>query len=251
MDRCAELGMLCFSTPFDTTAIDFLESLNVPCHKIASFENIDLPLIRRVAATGKPIIMSTGMTTLSELDEAVTAAREAGCKDLVLLKCTSNYPADPINTNLRTIPHMRELFGCEVGLSDHTMGIGVPVASVALGATVIEKHFTMSRADGGVDSAFSLEPPELAILMVETHRAWQSLGQINYMPTESELKSLCFRRTLYITEDLAAGTILTLQNVRAIRPGLGLKPKFLDVVLGRPVKFAVKRGTPLSFDLLG
>jgi len=251
MDRCVELGMVCFSTPFDATAVDFLESLNVPCHKIASFENIDLPLIRRVAATGKPIIMSTGMTTLSELDEAVTAAREAGCKDLVLLKCTSNYPADPVNTNLRTIPHMRELFGCEVGLSDHTMGIGVPVASVALGATVIEKHFTLSRADGGVDSAFSLEPPELASLMVETHRAWQSLGQINYMPTESELKSLCFRRTLYITEDLAAGAILTLQNVRAIRPGLGLRPKFLDVVLGRPVKFAVKRGTPLSFDLLG
>jgi pseudaminic acid synthase len=251
MDRCAELGMMCFSTPFDTTAIDFLESLNVPCHKIASFENIDLPLIRRVAATGKPVIMSTGMTTLSELDEAVTAAREAGCKDLILLKCTSNYPADPVNTNLHTIPHMRELFGCEVGLSDHTMGIGVPVASVALGATVIEKHFTLSRADGGVDAAFSLEPAELASLMVETHRAWQSLGQINYMPTESELKSLCFRRTLYITEDLPAGTILTLQNVRAIRPGMGLKPKFFDVVLGRPVKQAVKRGTPLSFDLLG
>lgn len=251
MDRCAELGMMCFSTPFDATAVDFLESLNVPCHKIASFENIDLPLIRRVAATGKPIIMSTGMTTLAELNEAVTAAREAGCKELVLLKCTSNYPADPVNTNLRTIPHMRELFGCEVGLSDHTMGIGVPVASVALGATVIEKHFTLSRAEGGVDSVFSLEPTELESLMIETHRAWQSLGQVNYMPTESELKSLCFRRTLYITEDLPVGTILTLQNVRAIRPGLGLKPKFLDVVLGRPVKFAVRRGTPLSFDLLG
>jgi pseudaminic acid synthase len=251
MDRCAELGMVCFSTPFDPIAVDFLESLNVPCYKIASFENIDLPLIRRVAATGKPIIMSTGMTTLSELDEAVIAAREAGCRDLILLKCTSNYPADPVNTNLRTIPHMRELFGCEVGLSDHTMGIGVPVASVALGATVIEKHFTLSRADGGVDSAFSLEPAELASLMVETHRAWQSLGRINYMPTESEIKSLCFRRTLYVTEDLPAGTILTLQNVRAIRPGLGLKPKFLDVVLGRSVKQAVKRGTPLSFDLLG
>lgn len=251
MDRCTELGMECFSTPFDATAVDFLESLNVPCYKIASFENIDLPLIRMVAGTGKPIIMSTGMTILAELDEAVTAAREAGCKDLVLLKCTSNYPADPVNTNLRTIPHMRELFGCEVGLSDHTMGIGVPVASVALGATVIEKHFTLSRADGGVDAAFSLEPLELASLMIETHRAWQSLGQINYMPTESELKSLCFRRTLYITEDLPVGTILTLQNVRAIRPGLGLKPKFLDVVLGRPIKHAVKRGTPLSFDLLG
>lgn len=251
MDRCAELGMMCFSTPFDATAVDFLESLNVPCHKIASFENIDLPLIRRVAATGKPIIMSTGMTTLAELNEAVTAAREAGCKELVLLKCTSNYPADPVNTNLRTIPHMRELFGCEVGLSDHTMGIGVPVASVALGATVIEKHFTLSRAEGGVDSVFSLEPTELESLMIETHRAWQSLGQVNYMPTESELKSLCFRRTLYVTEDLPVGTILTLQNVRAIRPGLGLKPKFLDVVLGRPVKFAVRRGTPLSFDLLG
>lgn len=251
MDRCAELGMECFSTPFDATAVDFLESLNVPCYKIASFENIDLPLIRRVAATGKPLIMSTGMTTLAELDEAVTAAREAGCKDLALLKCTSNYPADPVNTNLLTIPHMRKLFGCEVGLSDHTMGIGVPVASVALGATVIEKHFTLNRADGGVDSAFSLEPAELTGLMIETHRAWQSLGHVNYMPTESELKSLCFRRTLYITEDLPAGAILTLQNVRAIRPGFGMKPKFLDVVLGRSVKYGVKRGTPLSFDLLG
>lgn len=251
MDRCAELGMVCFSTPFDPTAVDFLESLNVPCYKIASFENIDLPLIRKVAATGKPLIMSTGMTTLSELDEAVTVAREAGCKDLVLLKCTSNYPADPLNTNLLTIPHMRKLFGCEVGLSDHTMGVGVPVASVALGATVIEKHFTLSRAEGGVDSAFSLEPAELASLMVETHRAWQALGQVSYAPTASEMKSLCFRRTLYIIEDLPAGTILSTQNVRAIRPGLGLKTKFLDVVLGRPVKQAVKRGTPLSFDLLG
>jgi pseudaminic acid synthase len=251
MDRCAELGMACFSTPFDATAVDFLESLNVPCHKIASFENIDLPLIRRVAATGKPIIMSTGMTTLSELDEAVTAARQAGCKDLILLKCTSNYPADPVNSNLRTIPHMRELFGCEVGLSDHTMGIGVPVASVALGATVIEKHFTLSRADGGVDSAFSLEPSELASLMVETHRAWQSLGQINYMPTESEIKSLCFRRTLYITEDLPAGTILTLKNVRAIRPGLGLPPKYLEMVLGKAVSQDVKRGTALTMKLIG
>jgi pseudaminic acid synthase len=251
MDRCKALGMVCFSTPFDATAVDFLESLDVPCYKIASFENVDLPLIRKVAATGKPLIMSTGMTTLAELDEAVTTAREVGCKDLVLLKCTTNYPADPLDSNLLTIPHMRELFKCEIGLSDHTMGVGAPVASVALGATVIEKHFTLCRADGGVDSAFSLEPAELTQLMVETRRAWQALGKVNYEPTAAELKSICFRRTLYIVEDIAAGTLLTERNVRAIRPGLGMHTKHLETVLGKTVKRAVKKGTPLSFDLLG
>jgi N-acetylneuraminate synthase len=242
--------MVCFSTPFDSSAVDFLESLDVPCYKIASFENIDLPLIRKVASTRKPLIISTGMTSLSELDEAVTAAREAGCKELILLKCTSNYPADPLDTNLATIPHMRELFGCQVGLSDHTMGIGVAVASIALGATVIEKHFVIDRSEGGVDSAFSLEPEEMHSLIVETRRAWQAIGKISYTPTISEEKSLCFRRTLYITEDLTAGSVLTTENVRAIRPGFGLKPKFLSIVLGHTIKRAVKRGTPLTFDLL-
>src|SRR5471032_2687529 len=182
--RAKELGMLAFSTPFDDSAVDFLESLNVPAYKIASFENTDLPLIRRVAATGKPLIISTGMASIAELDETVRAAREAGCRDLVLLKCTSTYPATPGNTNIRTIPHLRELFGCEVGLSDHTMGIGVSVASVALGATVIEKHFTLRRADGGVDSTFSMEPEEMRQLVLETERAWQALGAISYGPTE-------------------------------------------------------------------
>lgn len=185
-ERCKELGLICFSTPFDATSVDFLESLDMPAYKIASFENTDIPLIRKVAATGKPIIMSTGMASLAELDEAVTAAREAGCKDLVLLKCTSSYPANPANSNILTIPHLRDMFDCEVGLSDHTMGVGVSVASVALGATVIEKHFTLSRADGGVDSAFSLEPREMEALVYETERAWQSLGKVSYGPTDKE-----------------------------------------------------------------
>lgn len=249
--RARELGMIPFSTPFDDTAVDFLESLEVPCYKIASFENTDLPLIRRVAATGKPLIISTGMATVAELDETVRAAREAGCRDLVLLKCTSTYPATPANTNILTIPHLRELFGCEVGLSDHTMGVGVSVASVALGASVIEKHFTLARADGGVDSTFSLEPAEMTALVTETERAWQALGSVNYGPTQAETKSLVFRRSLYIVEDVEAGQMLTAQNVRAIRPGHGLAPRWLEQVLGKRVTRAAKRGTPLSFDLIG
>lgn len=249
-DRCRELGMIGFSTPFDASAIDFLESLDVPAYKIASFENTDLPLIRRVAATGKPMIISTGMASIAELDETVRAAREAGCEDLVLLKCTSNYPATPENTNIRTIPHMRDLFGCQVGLSDHTMGVGVAVASVALGATVIEKHFTLRRADGGVDSAFSLEPEELKSLVVETERAWQSLGKVSYGPTEREKASLKFRRSLYIAGDMQAGDVFSKENLRAIRPGLGLAPKYLDVILGRRVAKDIKSGTPLSWDLI-
>lgn len=248
--RARELGIIAFSTPFDGTAVDFLEGLNVPCYKIASFENTDIPLIRRVAATGKPMIISTGMASIAELDESVTAAREAGCKDLVLLKCTSSYPALPENTNILTIPHMRQLFGCEVGLSDHTMGVGVAVASVALGATVIEKHFTLDRADGGVDSAFSLEPAEMASLVVETQRAWQGLGGISYGATAAEEKSKIFRRSLYIAEDMKAGEVLTPRNLRAIRPGLGLPTKFRDMVMGRAVKSDVKRGTPLSWEVM-
>lgn len=245
-DRARQLGIIAFSTPFDDTAVDFLESLDVPCYKIASFENTDLPLIRRVAATGKPLIISTGMATVAELDETVRAARESGCKDLILLKCTSTYPATAENTNVLTIPHMRELFGCEVGLSDHTMGIGVSIASVALGATVIEKHFTLSRADGGVDSTFSMEPTEMAQLVAEAKRAWQALGRVSYGSTEAEKKSLQFRRSLYVVQDLKAGDVLTRDNVRAIRPGFGLPAKYLEQVLGMVVRQDMKRGTALS-----
>lgn len=250
-DRARKLGIIAFSTPFDDTAVDFLESLEVPCYKIASFENTDIPLIRRVAATGKPMIISTGMASIAELDDTVRATREAGCKDLILLKCTSTYPAAASNTNILTIPHLRELFGCEVGLSDHTLGVGVSVASVALGATVIEKHFTLSRADGGVDSTFSMEPAELARLVTETERAWQALGRVSYGATDEEKKSMVYRRSLYVVQDLRAGDVLTADNVRAIRPGFGLQTKYLQVVLGKVVKQDVRRGTALTWQLLG
>jgi len=249
-DRCRELGMIGFSTPFDETAVDFLETLDVPCYKIASFENTDLPLIRKVAATGKPMIISTGMASIAELDETVQAAREAGCQDLVLLKCTSTYPASPVNSNVVTIPHMRELFGLQVGLSDHTMGVGVAVASVALGATVIEKHFTLRRADGGVDSAFSLEPHEFEALVVETERAWQSIGKVTYGPSEAEKASMKFRRSLYVSADMKAGDIFTSENLRAIRPGYGLPPKYYDFLLGKQVKQDVRKGTPVTWDIV-
>jgi N-acetylneuraminate synthase len=249
--RARELGLIPFSTPFDDTAVDFLEDLDVPCYKIASFENTDLPLIRRVAATGKPLIISTGMATVAELDDTVRAAREAGCKSLILLKCTSTYPATAENTNILTIPHLRELFGCEVGLSDHTMGVGVSIASVALGASVIEKHFTLSRADGGVDSAFSMEPAEMAQLVLESGRAWQAMGEVVYGPTEVEKKSLQYRRSIYVVQDIKAGDILTKENLRAIRPGLGLQTKYLEKVLGKAVNQDVKRGTAFGLEMLG
>lgn len=249
-ERCRELGLICFSTPFDDTAVDFLESLDTPCYKIASFENIDIPLITRVAATGKPVIMSTGMATVAELDEAVRAFRSAGGRDLVLLKCTSTYPSTPENTNCATIPHLRELFQVEVGLSDHTMGIGVSLGAVALGATVIEKHFTLRRADGGVDSAFSLEPEEFSMLVNESERVWQSLGTISYGPTEKEVASLRFRRSLYVSRDIAPGDVFSSDNVKSIRPGLGLPPRYLELIIGRRARHAIKRGTPLSLDML-
>jgi N-acetylneuraminate synthase len=222
----------------------------VSCYKIASFENTDLPLIRKVAATGKPMIISTGMATVADIDEAVRCAREAGCKELVLLKCTSTYPAAAADTNLLTIPHMRALFGCEVGLSDHTFGIGAGVASVALGATVIEKHFTLSRAEGGVDSTFSMEPAEMAALVVESERAWMALGEVSYGLTEKERKSTIFRRSLYVAADLQAGDVLTEDNLRIIRPGLGLPPKYFDSLLGKRVGRAVRCGTPMGWELL-
>lgn len=250
MDLARELGIFAFSTPFDDSAVDFLETLDVPCYKIASLENNDLPLIRRVARTGKPIIIASGLATAAELDETVRAARAAGCSDLVLLKCTSAYPATAENSNVVSIPHMREMFGCEIGLSDHTMGVGVAVAAVAHGATVIEKHFTLSRADGGVDSSFSMEPAEMRQLVAESRRAWQSLGQVSYGPIEAERSSLQHRRSLYVVKNLRSGDLLTRENVRAIRPGLGLPPKYFEVVLGRVLNQDVVRGTALRWELI-
>ena len=249
-DRCKEKGIVCFSTPFDFTAVDFLEELDCPIYKIASFENIDIPLIKRVAQTGKPMIVSTGMASLSELDDLVRTAKENGCQDLTLLKCTSSYPATPEGTNLLTIPHMKELFKCNVGLSDHTLGIGAAVASVALGATVIEMHFTLSRADGGGDATFSLEPSEMAQLERECNTAWEALGEVSYEIQEQEKKSVVFRRSLYIVEDMKAGDIITEKNMRSIRPGLGLSPKYYEDLLGRKVRRNIAKGTALSWDLL-
>ena len=250
MKRVSELGMLCFSTPFDDTAVDFLEDLNVPVYKIASFENTHLPLIKKVASTGKPMIISTGMASIAELDETVQTIRDAGCDKFVLLKCTSTYPASPGNSNVLTISHMRQLFKCEVGLSDHTMGVGVAVAAVAHGATVIEKHFTLRRADGGVDSAFSLEPEEMKALVIETERAWRSLGKVNYGPTEAEKASMVFRRSLYIAKDMIKGDVLTEKNLCIIRPGLGLPPKYFDILIGKRVNKDVKKGTRMSWEIL-
>jgi pseudaminic acid synthase len=256
MERAAARGIACFSTPFDDTAVDFLETLDTPAYKIASFECTHLPLIRKVAATGKPMIISTGMATLDEINAAVRTARAAGCKDIILLKCTSTYPATPENTNIRTIPHMREATGCEIGLSDHTLGSGTAVAAVAFGAVMIEKHFTLRRADGGVDSAFSMEPEELALLRKETESAWRSLGQVVYGGTPAEEASKAFRQSLYIAADVKAGETLVLGNaktpgnLRIVRPGSGLPPQFADRVNGRKVKMDVKAGTPVSWDML-
>lgn len=248
--RAHELGLIAFSTPFDETAVDFLEKLQVPCYKISSFENTDIPLIRKVAATGKPIIISTGMATIAELDEAVRTAREAGAREIVLLKCTSTYPASPKNANIRTIPHMKELFDCEVGISDHTLGIGTAICSVALGATVIEKHFTLNRKEGGVDSAFSMEPDEMKFLVQETKRAWQSLGKIKYGAEENEINSLIYKRSLHVVQDITKGEIITKQNIRAIRPGTGISSKYLDIFVGKIATKDLKYGTPISWDIL-
>jgi len=249
--HAVERGIACFSSPFDESAVDFLEEIGVPAYKIASFELVDLPLIERVARTGKPVIMSTGMATLAEIDEAVRTARAFGNEQIVLLKCTSTYPATPENTNIATIPHLREATGCMVGLSDHTMGCGVSVGAVALGAVLIEKHFTLSRADGGVDSTFSMEPDELEQLRVETERAWQAVGSISYGTIAAESLSKSHRRSLYITRDLKAGDEITADAIRAIRPGMGLPPKFRSQLIGKRVGRDVARGTPVDWELLG
>lgn len=249
-DAAAELGMALFSSPFDHTAIDFLESLDVPAYKIASFELVDLALIRRAARTGKPMIVSTGMATLGEIDEAVQAARSGGATELALLKCTSAYPAPPAEMNLRTIPHLRDAFGVPVGLSDHTHGLAAPVAAVALGACIVEKHFTLSRSDGGPDAAFSLEPDEFKAMVEAVRASEQALGSVSYTVTQREAASRVFRRSLFVVADMAAGDRFTEETVRSIRPAHGLPPRYLGDVLGRRAAAAIGRGTPLSWDLV-
>jgi pseudaminic acid synthase len=245
-DRAKEKGMVAFSSPFDETAVDFLEELNVPLYKIASFENTHHPLLIKVAKTGKPVIMSTGVSSIADIDESVQVLKNAGCKDIILLKCTSTYPATPENTNLNTIPHLAKLHDCIVGLSDHTMGIGASVAAVALGASVIEKHFTLRRADGGVDSAFSLEPDELKSLVIETERAFLALGKVQYGVQKIEEKSMFFKRSIYVAEDITAGEMLTEKNLRVIRPGDGLAPKYYFQVIGKKATKDYKKGTPFN-----
>ncbi|MCC5854449.1 MAG: pseudaminic acid synthase [Idiomarina sp.] len=249
-DRARQLGMIAFSSPFDLSAVDYLEDLDVPCYKIASFENIDHGLIARVAQTGKPVIVSTGMASQAELAETVEVLRANGCEDFVLLKCTSQYPARPRDANLRTIPHLRELFQCEVGLSDHTTGIGVSVAAVAMGASVIEKHFVLDRSEGGVDADFSMEPNEFKALVDECRRAKDALGRVHYGCTEKEVASRVHRRSLYVALDMKAGERFTEANLRSVRPGLGLAPKYLSHFLGKTIKRDAKKGTPLSWDLI-
>ncbi len=249
-DRAKEKGMEAFSSPFDETAVDFLESLNVPAYKIASFENTHHPLLKKVAKTGKPVIVSTGVTNQTDIDEAVDVLKKNGCTNIILLKCTSTYPATPENTNLMTIPDMQKKYGCIVGLSDHTMGVGASVAAVALGARVIEKHFTLRRADGGVDSAFSLEPEELKSLVVETERAFLALGKVQYGIQAAEEKSVMFKRSIYVSKDIKVGDVFSADNLKIIRPALGLAPKYWDDVIGKKSKSDLKAGTPLSKEFL-
>ncbi|QJR81828.1 pseudaminic acid synthase [Alteromonas pelagimontana] len=246
--RAEELGMIAFSSPFDNDAVDFLDELNVPCFKIASFELNDLPLIAYAAGKGKPLIMSTGMASLRDIELAVECARDAGCDDIVLLKCTSTYPANPGNTNLATIPNMREAFGCQVGLSDHTGGIGVAVAAVAFGATVIEKHFVLDRNAGGVDAAFSLEPDEMHSLVTETERAWQGIGKVRYGGTHAEEAAKQYRRSIYVSEDIPAGEVLTAANLKIVRPAFGLAPRHWSTVLGKRANHDIRKGTPLKWE---
>ena len=250
MREAKNLGLLCFSTPGDEKAVDFLEELSVPAYKIASFENTDLPLIRRVADTGKPVLISTGMASILELAETVEAFRATGSEELALLKCTSTYPASPSDSNILTIPSMREVFACEVGLSDHTLGIGTALAAIAHGATIVEKHFTLCRSDGAIDSAFSMEPDEMKRLVEEARNAWDSLGSVLFGPTEAELPSRNYRRSLYVVEDMKAGDTLNNTNLKRIRPGYGLPTKYYEQVIGRKLTRETKKGTPLTWELI-
>ncbi len=246
--RAANRGIICFSSPFDTTAVDFLEDLNTPAYKIASFENNHIPLIKKVAATKKPLIISTGLASIAELEAAVSAAISEGCENLILLKCTSTYPAKPTNSNLKTIPHLKELFNCQVGLSDHTLGLGVSLGAIALGATVIEKHFTLSRKEGGVDSAFSLEPEEFRSLKDESIKVWESLGKIKYGYTDEEKNSLIFRRSIYIAKDIKSGEKFSEKNLKIIRPGDGAPPNLFEKIIGKVSKKNLQKGSPLKFE---
>jgi pseudaminic acid synthase len=249
-ERAKQKGILAFSSPFDETAVDFLETLDVPCYKIASFENTDWPLLKKIAATGKPVIMSTGVSRISDMDESVNLLRKEGCHDLILLKCTSTYPASPENTNLNTIPHLQQLFNCVVGLSDHTMGVGASVAAVALGARVIEKHFTLSRADGGVDSAFSLEPQEFKSLVIESERAFMALGTVQYGIQKAEKKSVLFKRSIYVVKDVKKGERFDSDNIKVIRPGDGLPSKYLDLIFSSTAKRDIKKGSAMNWEMV-
>lgn len=249
-ERCKEVGLVYFSTPFDETAVDFLEMLQVPCYKIASLEIVDHPLIAKVARTKKPVIMSTGCSTLSEIASAVEVARQAGCEDLILLKCTNTYPARPEDIHLKTIPHLAACFeNIPVGLSDHSLGLGVPLAGVALGACLIEKHLTLSRMEGGVDSAFSLEPDEFKTLVEESRKAWQALGKVLYSPQPSETTSLSHRPSLYFVLDLPSGTIVGPEHIRSVRPANGLHPKELEHIIGLRINKKVTKGTPVTWEI--
>jgi pseudaminic acid synthase len=247
----SELGLELFSTPFDASAVDFLEAMDVPAHKVASFEIVDLPLLRKIASTRKPVIMSTGMATLGEIEEAVGTLRTYGTTELALLKCTSAYPASPREMNLATIPHLAAAFDVPVGLSDHTLGGAVAVAAVALGAAIVEKHVTVARSDGGPDAAFSMEPDEFARMVRDIRQAEQAIGSVSYARTPDEEKSLVFRRSLFVTQDVGAGDCFTPANVRSIRPGHGLPTRYLDQVLGKRAACDIPRGTPLCWEHLG
>lgn len=248
-ELAAELGLVCFSSPFDETAVDFLEDLGAPLYKIASFENTHHQLLKKVARTGKPVIMSTGVSPIADIIESVQILRDHGCKELVLLKCTSTYPATPENTNLNTIKVLQEIFpDCVIGLSDHTMGVGVAVAAVALGARVVEKHFTLSRSEGGVDSTFSLEPAEMKSLVDETERAFLAMGGVQLNVQEAEKKSLLFKRSIYVVEDIEAGESFTEQNIRVIRPGDGMHPKYYESLIGKASRQHFQKGTPLRYN---
>ena len=243
-----KLGLICFSSPFDENAVDFLEELNMPAYKIASFENNHLPLIRKVASTGKPLIISTGMATLSEIENAIKTAKDSGAKDIALLKCTSSYPSSAKDSNIRTIPNLREIFNCEIGLSDHTKGLGVSIASIAMGSTIIERHFTISRSDGGVDADFSLEPSEMKSLVDDTYTAWQSLGKIKYGPSEDEIKVLFFRRSIYVAEDIKKGDTFHNKNIRIVRPGFENVHHCYEKIIGKKATRDFKKGTPLKIE---
>ncbi|GAB6037198.1 pseudaminic acid synthase [Fundidesulfovibrio butyratiphilus] len=245
-----DLAIPLFSTPFDETAVDFLETLDVPAYKVASFELVDIPLLRKIGNTGKPVIASTGMATLAEIDEAVRTLRGAGCPDLCLLRCVSAYPSPANEMHLRTIPHMAEAFGVVSGLSDHTLGIAVPVAATAVGARVIEKHFCLRRADGGPDAAFSLEPRELADMVRAVREAEEALGSVRYEPTDQEKQSRVFRRSLFVAKDIGAGEIFTPENVRSVRPAHGLHTRYYDDILGKRAARDIAMGTPLAWDMV-